>query len=53
VQSEIIAYLDEPVSTSDDLGRFGKGIRAELAGFCFYIRNNWMDHLGRIRQRST
>lgn len=35
-QREIIAYLDERVAGTDDPRRFGKGLKADLAGLWRY-----------------
>lgn len=36
VQKDILAYLDERIATGEDPRRFGKPLRAELAGLWRY-----------------
>lgn len=40
-QEQIIAYLRERIATTDDPRRFGKPLRADLAGLWRYRINNY------------
>jgi mRNA interferase RelE/StbE len=40
-QRDILAYLDQRVATEEDPRRFGKGLRADLAGLWRYRVGNY------------